>query len=251
MINKKSEWLVPFKGRNPSGSTTQNFLWRQGNVYIMDNHRAALWCWLQEIIETNRVALLHIDEHYDTLYSRIEEWKLHLPSLVGLSIDEYLALEYEAEFGATKIIRWDTYLSLFLECFPNHISKSIFITHKNGDKPRTPHANFPDVWELAANVEYWINDFDGQWVINVDLDYFFCDHNEKQILLFSDEYIDAIFCAIRKCYDAGKVVCITICLTPDDGYTGGWEPAEKLCSRICRILGISFALPPLSDIRLY
>jgi hypothetical protein len=41
------EWIVPFKRRNYSGATHQNFLCRHGNVFVMDNHRAALWCWLQ------------------------------------------------------------------------------------------------------------------------------------------------------------------------------------------------------------
>ena len=44
-----SEWLVPFKGRNRSLSFDQNFLWRKDNIFIMDNHRAALWCWLQHM----------------------------------------------------------------------------------------------------------------------------------------------------------------------------------------------------------
>ena len=43
------EWLVPFKGRNTSGIYEQNFLWRDGAVYVMDNHRAALWCWIQHL----------------------------------------------------------------------------------------------------------------------------------------------------------------------------------------------------------
>lgn len=43
------EWLVPFKGRCYSGHYEQNFLWRHGNVYVMDNHRTALWCWLQHV----------------------------------------------------------------------------------------------------------------------------------------------------------------------------------------------------------
>ena len=107
MEQTASQWLVPFKGRKPSGRTTQNFLWNSGDVYIMDNHRAALWCWLQKIPLTQRVGLLHIDEHYDTLYSRIDEWKANLPALERLSIDDYLALEYTCKSGTVPIIQWE------------------------------------------------------------------------------------------------------------------------------------------------
>lgn len=61
-----SEWLVPFARRNASGAYNQNFLWRDGNTYVMDNHRAALWCWLQHITPGERLSLLHIDCHTDT-----------------------------------------------------------------------------------------------------------------------------------------------------------------------------------------
>jgi hypothetical protein len=43
------EWPVDFRGRNRSGPYNQNFLWRRDSVYVMDNHRAAFWCWLQRI----------------------------------------------------------------------------------------------------------------------------------------------------------------------------------------------------------
>ena len=89
-MTSTTEFLLPFAGRNHSGATNQNLLCKAGNVYIMDNHRAAMWCWLQEVPEDGVVGLFHIDEHYDTLYSRIDEWKASLPALRGLRIGEYL-----------------------------------------------------------------------------------------------------------------------------------------------------------------
>lgn len=44
-----SSHLIPFRGRNHSGPINQNLLWHYRNIYLMDNHRAALWCWQQEI----------------------------------------------------------------------------------------------------------------------------------------------------------------------------------------------------------
>ena len=31
----RGEWLVPFQGRNDSGADRQNFLWRDGSIYVM------------------------------------------------------------------------------------------------------------------------------------------------------------------------------------------------------------------------
>jgi len=44
-----NSWLVPFTGRNESDVWSQNFVWKKDNIYIMDNHRAALWCWLKQL----------------------------------------------------------------------------------------------------------------------------------------------------------------------------------------------------------
>ena len=111
----KSNWLIPFKGRNHSGAYTQNFLWQQDSIYIMDNHRAALWCWLQHIKKDEKYSLFHIDRHYDTLNSRMKEWLGVLPDLTKLSINEYLELKYLCEGTEANIIRYDNYLSIFLK----------------------------------------------------------------------------------------------------------------------------------------
>jgi hypothetical protein len=49
MTMSRGKWLVPFRGRNASKVYNQNFLWRYESVYVMDNHRAAMWCWLRHI----------------------------------------------------------------------------------------------------------------------------------------------------------------------------------------------------------
>ncbi|MFP9097729.1 UPF0489 family protein [Flavobacterium sp. RHBU_24] len=48
-----------------SGSVATNFLYKSGKVYVMDNHRCASWCWLQEIDTDKEYNYLHIDRHYD------------------------------------------------------------------------------------------------------------------------------------------------------------------------------------------
>ncbi|WP_197422399.1 hypothetical protein, partial [Blastomonas sp. CCH5-E3] len=48
-------WIVPFKGRNNTGVYNQNFVWNDGHLYVMDNHRAAAWCWAQRDCQDFRV----------------------------------------------------------------------------------------------------------------------------------------------------------------------------------------------------
>lgn len=236
-------WPVPFGGRNHSGAVTQNFLWRQGSSYIMDNHRAAMWCWLQEIKEAEPVCLMHIDEHYDTLYANIEAELAAMPGLKGLSIADYLTLSRSVGPQSSPLIRWDNYLSLFLERYGEQVKRSFFITHKVGDKPRHHNAKYAEPKHVPNNIDYWMNQFPDQWLINIDLDYFFCDQGGLRKPMFSDQYVETVFAAIAKIQQAGRIRCLTMCLSPDERYSGSWQQAEDLCSTACRILGLQFSLP--------
>ena len=241
-------WHVPFKGRNYSGAVVQNFLWEDSSqpIFIMDNHRAALWCWLQKVRVDEFLNLLHIDEHTDTLYSNIDRWLKELPDLAGMSINDYLVLRTNTGFGETELIRWDNYLSIFLERYGHQIGHSIFATHNNGDKPRLHSSKIlamPRVDELPNNVDFWLSGQDGRWIVNVDLDYFFCDQNDERRQMVSDCYVDALFTGIKPALETGKIAVLSLCLTPDENLTGGWAPAEALCARICGALGVDFYLP--------
>ena len=244
MTSGDPQWHVPFKGRHVSLATKQNFLWQHENVYVMDNHRAAMWCWLREVGETEMVGLLHIDEHYDTLRSRMSEWLANLPELRGLSIDDYLGLTFRSGRDVLPLIQWDNYLSIFLERYPDQVDRFVFATHEVGDKPQLDDALHPRIWAFPSNLADFLQDTELKWIVNIDLDYFFCgDELGNQRLMFSEEYIFAVFSTIRAHRDAGRVACLTLCLTPDEGYTGGWAQAEALCARACGILGVPFALP--------
>jgi len=132
------EFILPFRGRNLSGTYDNNLLWRFGSTYIMDNHGVALWCWLQHIDNVSKCELLHIDQHYDCLSSRIEEWLEALPpNLNNLTFEEYRNLSYRSfnGLGKTPIIRFDNYLSIFLKRYSSSLNKCAFATHMKGDQP--------------------------------------------------------------------------------------------------------------------
>lgn len=236
-----NEWIIPFKGRNKSGAYNVNFLWHTGSTYIMDNHRAALWCWLQHISGSKKYNLIHIDRHYDTLYSQIEAWKAALPKdLQSLSINDYLKLDYNIPDTNlwSRVIRWDNYLSLFLELYPKNIDEVLFVTHMEGNNPpRWQNMTPVYLWNLLK----WDYLYQGEWIANIDIDYFFCDGKENKVLAISLKFIEDLFRVIAGKINDGTISVLTISLSPE--LCGGWKPAEEICSKISEILNLPFSLP--------
>ena len=241
----EAEFILSLKGRHASGEYDQNFLWKFGSAYIMDNHRAALWCWLQQIDKDEKYSLLHIDYHYDCLSSRLGEWLKALPQDIGsLAFEDYLRLKYVPADNAREvpIIRFDNYLSIFLKRYADRINNCIFATHGKGDRPVWDNGIEVRDTELIGSASHELRK--GKWIVNVDLDYFFYpNHEDARICrrLYSDEYVDELFKEIAMRYEANTIAVFTLCISPET--CGGWEPAENLAKRICRILDLPFSLP--------
>ena len=238
----KPSWIQPLYERQHSGASNMNFLWQQGNVFIMDNHRAALWCWLQFLESNKRYNLFHIDEHTDTLRSNLEIWKEHLPSLEGISFQEYLKLNYEAPHGTQPLITWDNYLSLFLDIYRKNVGHCIFATHGVGDPPQTESLWNVDINDIPQNLKYWFSQKNEPWIVNIDLDYFFCDFPNGREVMVSESYLRTVFHSFKELLSSGSIEVLTLCLTPCEELTGGWEKAEKLCEQVCDYLDIDFSL---------
>jgi len=236
-------WLVPFKGRGFSGCYSQNFLWNKNNIYIMDNHRAALWCWFQHLSKDSKISYFHIDRHTDALESEIDGLVEACPDLWLIGIDDYLSKIYEKIMGDDVLLfRWDNYSSIFLKKYKDLVNDSFFVTHNEGDEPSFCDSQKKDVFSLANNLSYWLDDTNNQWIFNLDLDYFFYTSGyDEYSQLLSDEYIKQVFIAIKKLLDEDKILCLTICLSPE--FCGSWEEAERVCSIGVRILGLDFILP--------
>src|SRR4051812_42334401 len=114
-----AEWLIPFRGRDGGDPATDiNFLWWQKNVYIMDNHRAAAWCWDRhlDVALGSQLHLFHVDQHDDTLWMEHYQ-KKDIPVIADLALMEYLAFpgEHHPAHPGSPLFRHDNYLSLFLE----------------------------------------------------------------------------------------------------------------------------------------
>lgn len=241
-------WHVPLERREVSGYGTQNFLWQSGPIYIMDNHRAAWWCWLQHLMPDEPIDVFHIDRHTDTLTSNLPRWKQSLPAQMrGVSLQDYLSYQTKLNGFSSVTIRWDNYLSLFFEYEKDNLGSVYFATHGDGDLPNLPEDSWRDVtpWELPANFDFFLGR-GKNWVVNIDLDYFFCEMDDGSCRRFLDEaYVRELCAVIKKKLDEGRIKVLTICLTPDeDGFSGGWASAEALCAEFCQHLGIqNFQLP--------
>lgn len=240
-----SNWIIPFEERGHSGSIFYNFIWNDNNIYIMDNHSMALWCWLKHLSKDKENNIFHIDAHYDTKNSYIEERAAAFSKLAdkNATLEEYLNLS----LGNPKlpiVILWDNYLSIFLKKYSKNINSAIFATHDNTteDKPNleSNRVEYVKIFNLLWKLEDCLKK--GKWIINVDLDYFFVDNNVGKILLVSDIFIEVLFEIIKKGLRDEKISVLTIAFSPDEDCSGGWENAELLCKKICNILDIDFKL---------
>lgn len=244
----KWEWIIPFKGRHRSGAYNQNFLCRHENVYVMDNHRAALWCWHNEINLTAPHSIIHIDRHADALSSRLEEWREVLPDF-GAGIETYLNSTYDLGGIDAPVISWDNYLSIHLDRSKNAVKELKITTPYEGDKPKHPNVQGISTYDLLENIRYILENGSVPWIVNIDLDYFFCenpfssndDERKDYIQMISDTYIECMFDVIAEALTNKRIGVLTVCLTPTE-YTSGWKETEEMATKALARLGLDFKL---------
>lgn len=244
-----SQWIVLFAGRNKTGVYGQNFLWRSGNLFVMDSHRAAAWCWPQCVDPTAPHSLVHIDRHNDTLQSQLGIWLSLLPSGIPSDISDYLSMVQQLDFGRdAPLFRWDNYLSIYLGLHGANVSDYFFATYGEGDHPNHNAVCKISAEELPEALVSKFADAPTPVILNLDLDYFFEPddtqaEDERAIRILDDAYIDSVTSAIASLDAAGKLSAITIALTATDDLTNGWAPVEAIATRVCAGLGHLFELP--------
>ncbi len=229
-----SEWILPFQGRHSSAQYNVNFLWRSDRLYVMDNHRMALWCWWRHLPEATDWQLLHIDRHYDTMSSQLETWLQSLPQ-DSASLEDYLAQDYVLPFAGSMrapVIRWDNYLSIFLARYGNRLSRVVFVTACEGDEPRHPLLEKADPWRGLEVIEE-IGHGGGYvsctpWLVNVDLDYFTAQdsQDDSHFRVYDNAYIERVGRGVALGLQRGRIRCATVALSPET--TGTWATAEEL-----------------------
>lgn len=212
-------WLIPFKGRLDSGAQKCNLLYRADRLYIMDNHRLALWAWFQHFDPAITYNFFHIDAHYDCDPIISENWN-HKVDLKNLTLNDYV--NFPTEKIGQLFFRWDNYVPILLNQNRQNLNIRYAATHGLGIKGNFDHEFMP--WDLLKYVENRFFDHD-HWIINLDLDYFFA-REFKETPLFHPTYMRKIFKAFKSAYDDGLIDIMTVALSPE--CCGGWEKAEEV-----------------------
>lgn len=211
-------WLIPFRGRLSSGAEQCNLLFESGNIFIMDNHRLALWAWMQKIDPAVQYNFFHIDAHYDC----DPDIKQIPTNLVQMTLPQYLS--YPGTKPHSVLFRWDNYLPVFLNHYRDNLHITYCATHQIGLKAKFDHEFMP--WDLLKYLENRFFDHK-HWIINLDLDYFF-GREFKETPLFHPTYIRKIFKCFKTAYDDGLIDVMTVALSPE--CCGGWEQSESVLS---------------------
>lgn len=226
-------FLIPLKQRGASASSQDNFLWRDGKVFVMDNHRLALWCWFQSMKMGQRYNLFHIDAHPDLSESALKDFAQDLWSI---GLDEYrFTLQEDINM---PLFRWDNYIEIFLRKYPEQVGHTISATHHLGSDKTLAEDLKP--FELARrfheifNEEKYVNDL--PWIVNLDLDYFFSAAPGK-LEIFSDEYVSCLAADLKKGLQNGMIEVLTISLSPE--CCGDWRKAESFLKRMANKLDLS------------
>lgn len=237
-FRKVDKWIVPFKGRLPSCSSHQNFIAKIDNIYVMDNHRAALWCWLQELDSNSKVGFIHIDMHWDcvdTVSPTI--WRDLEKKPKEMTIEEYLGAVHPGEPESIKLFRWDNYIPPFFHFYSNVVERSYAACHGVGtsfpfNEEIRPHNLLQGLENILESGNH------KRWIVNLDCDYFFsCG---KSGLLFHPEVIKGVAKQLANLKNSGQLAVMTIALSPE--CCGTWKEAEEVTKIFTDELGLDFIL---------
>lgn len=228
--------IIEYKGQNVSWVKDLNLLCKKNNIYVMDNHVAALWCWMQEIKTNEKYNILHIDAHYDTMASHIDSWLKYIPANIKeLSIHDYLAMRfYDEDFrDGNEIMRWDNYFPIFHRLYKHNINSYHFFTHNEGSifdemEYKLNQHPIPGLLNLIDYVFDKGSSGSYKWIVNIDLDYFFqkIDNTDIAIRFISDEAIDFLIIKLKTHLSSNKIEVMTIALSPE--CCGGWKNSIDL-----------------------
>lgn len=219
------KYLIPLSNKGPSAAYEDNVLWNEGPVYIMDNHRLALWCWFQKMQRGSRYNLLHIDAHPDMSDSALAHFQHNLWTM---SLDEYrTTLQTDINI---PLFRWDNYLEIFIQKYPELVGQTFSATHHLGADKALNEDIEPYHLSSFMNSIFQGNRYLNElpWIVNLDLDYFFTAAPEK-FEFFSNEVVEAISCSIQTGLKNGMIEILTISLSPE--CCGSWDKAEMMLKK--------------------
>lgn len=239
-------WIKEPDSSNPpqNGVFEVGFVFKQDKVYIMDNHLAAGWCWLNEVDIESKYNFFHIDRHYDLLDNNPTTFLKSIKKSDVDTLDKYISLKvfFAALNDSSQVFRFDNYIMNMIHRWPNFFMMNIFATHDDGDIAKGINIDYyPALTSLPSDLAYQIQQkSENKWILNLDLDYFFTDSSSTEYFQFlTNDYIDLICDDILLVYD--QISVITIAMSPY--FCNGWDNSKAVLDRICSKLNIKIDFP--------
>lgn len=223
------------KGRNKSHAFALNYLSRQRNIFIMDNHLAAFWCWAKVLDPLQNYSLLHIDRHHDLSPAHVQRGFQQYKKTNFRTISIQKALELKV--NNFQMLQWDNSLPLYHAFFPLVINSTEFVCDQELPKEYN-HCKIKPIKD-------WIRETELDWrkyvvteylpdIINLDIDVFFKNDTYKEVL--SGNFLQRFIAILQPLILNAKVV--TIALSPE--CCGGWDKSLAMCEKVTQLLNIQF-----------
>jgi len=225
-------WLIPWTARGRSGPVTDNLLWHHERLYVMDNHRLALWCWWQHLEESRRWTFVHVDRHYDALWLRFNPWKKNTTAAHHLSLEAFRNARTIDGTASFALYRWDASTSALWSLHADVIEEVVFATADEGDDPCIPDSTHLQPWSLPTHLAFLADpnlEDAPPCIVDVDIDYLSWQAPDGACgQVFSDAYIRDLGLSLKAGLDSGRFGVVTVALSPST--TGSWQLAEHLLS---------------------
>ena len=221
----------PFK---KSSRNNLNFIFEHEDIYLMDNHLAALWCWEQHKKKhdlTNMNSILHIDYHndWDTIQSNKESLNA-VKKIKNQTINKFLTESSQCQ----PRYNWGNYMKYYFLIDSNiHID---FFTMESKISE----------FKHKRLCEFFDSDYTGSEdiILNIDIDVFFTKIENTYIKVFEDNYIIE-FAKIVKDMKNIPNICITIALSPE--CCGDWENSLKVFEILNIHANLNFDIQYIKD----
>lgn len=207
-------------------------------IYFMDNHGAALWCWVQEMEAGIKYNLIHIDRHYDTRHGDglVEEKLNNINSspIEELTIEEFLNRKITIDDSIQNIMRYDDFLLLFIKKYKDNIGKVILANINSAGNPADdPSQTCNDIEiEKYESKEELLNSLEvisglENLIIDIDLDYF----TDGKNITFTKKEINQVLDIVK----SENIKCITIASSPVHAFSDK-SKASMFCRRIYKCI---------------
>ncbi len=207
------------------------FIWKSDNhpIYVMDNHLAAAWCWMQECNPNEEYNFMHIDKHSDLKGCGTPSIIDFIKKNPKISFEEYKQITYTNP-NTHQFFQWDNYIRACHYLFPNWFNANFFYTHTCNkcesnnwgydafpSQTRNPFYVRQDLVQIFQELSPYLHGIpkntikkERKWILNIDLD-FFWDFNK--IKVFSDDFIRNFAQIVNNSMQ--NVQVLTIAVSPD------------------------------------